>query len=382
MRRLCDERPTVGSGYYATLVYPMLARQIDGLLRRKDGASEFQTSLETVSGPRSFDVNIRLLVDLSEKHVGRVIILTDVTDYERAKRDAEAASRAKSRFLATISHEIRTPINGIIGIGHLLQEGPFTDEQHRLVKALLSSGELLVGLVDDVLDYTHAEHEPALHLASIRLEDPFGSVVDLTLVPARQKGLSLDVAIRRIRACDNARKAATPILVVTADLATASGRSGREFGADGLLVKPFGPNDLRGAMAAALGRTEASERPRPADSEILALDPSVMARLKDDLGSERVESILRAFLKTAPETARQIQAAAGRADGAAVADFAHALQSGANVVGLYRLGRAADRLERDAIRLGRTALARAATDLDGEITVAMNALAAMIIAEP
>lgn len=70
---------------------------------------------------------------------------------------AEAANRAKTRFLSSMSHEIRTPLNGILGIAQINRDGASSSRQIELAETLLSSGEILKSMVDDILDHAKIE---------------------------------------------------------------------------------------------------------------------------------------------------------------------------------------------------------------------------------
>jgi PAS domain S-box-containing protein len=111
-----------------------------------------------------------------------------------AKEEAEATSRSKSAFLATISHEMRTPLNAVIGAAGLLDNTTLDSDQRELLGLLKRSGDSLLAVVNDVLDFTKIESghieldERPFHLQQIVRESV--SLVDHS---ARFKGLRIDV---------------------------------------------------------------------------------------------------------------------------------------------------------------------------------------------
>ena len=131
--------------------------------------------------------------------VGTLIDVTTQRNAEFALRDkqaAELASRAKTEFLSRMSHEMRTPLNAVIGFSQLLLSHPGeTDapEVRGYAEHVLRAGEHLLALVNDVLDLQRVEEgHVALELADIALDTVIARVVDLLSSGADRRGVGFD----------------------------------------------------------------------------------------------------------------------------------------------------------------------------------------------
>lgn len=122
--------------------------------------------------------------------------LSDIAEHYRRtaddRRRAELASDAKSRFLTTVSHELRTPLSGIIGLTDVLRSTELSAEQESFVAAMRNSGTLMLGLVDDMLDFAKIE-AGRFDLAPqpTALEPTLEEIAELFFSRADAKGLDL-----------------------------------------------------------------------------------------------------------------------------------------------------------------------------------------------
>ncbi|CAG0997415.1 partial Sensory/regulatory protein RpfC, partial [Rhodocyclaceae bacterium] len=133
-----------------------------------------------------------VLFDDSERKAGERRIATLNAELERRAMAAEAANGAKSRFLATMSHEVRTPLNAIMGFTELLQLDDLQPAQRKMLDAVDAASRQLLDILDDVLEVARVETPDALVLeaADFDFDDLMRRVVEPAAAKARAKGLA------------------------------------------------------------------------------------------------------------------------------------------------------------------------------------------------
>jgi signal transduction histidine kinase/ActR/RegA family two-component response regulator len=122
--------------------------------------------------------------------------------HEAALRQAEQHSAAKSRFLAAMSHEMRTPLHGVLGLARLLREDETRPTAAHRLDLLQRSGDHLLALIDDVLDFSRIEAGPLrVSHAPFALDALVDEVAAVTAVQAARKGLLVRTDFQLPRPC-------------------------------------------------------------------------------------------------------------------------------------------------------------------------------------
>jgi signal transduction histidine kinase/DNA-binding response OmpR family regulator len=185
IRRLSDVAREVAEGHFDQELEAAtgdevgeLAWSLDVMLRRlrdyRDQVEDYQRNLETQVEERTLALQQR-----TQEALGLA-------------KEAQEANRSKSQFLANISHEIRTPMNGVLGMTALLLDTELAPSQRRFAITVHQSAQLLLGLINDLLDFSRAEAgRLQLEPRDFDLRDAIEDVVDMLAEQAHASGLEL-----------------------------------------------------------------------------------------------------------------------------------------------------------------------------------------------
>ncbi len=149
-------------------------------------------------GHELFESNVLLarqvMARTRELEQANELLRAEERELKKAKEAAEAAARARSTFLTTMSHEMRTPLNGVLGMTALLMDTDLSEEQGQHLETIDTCGRTLLQLINDILDFSKLDSH-GLEAESL-LFDPRGVVRDVVAIvkeSAAAKGLGLDV---------------------------------------------------------------------------------------------------------------------------------------------------------------------------------------------
>jgi signal transduction histidine kinase/CheY-like chemotaxis protein len=162
------------------------------------GRRRFDAVLDTVAGPTSYEWEQTPLADGGSVLIGRDVSAARASSsaLEGAAAAAEARAKAKDELFAAVTHELRTPLAGVLGLAKLLCSTTLNGEQRDYVAALEDSGRHLLGLVEDMLDAAKlAAGDAGLAPRDVDPHALVESVASLLAPRAREKGLELAVFV-------------------------------------------------------------------------------------------------------------------------------------------------------------------------------------------
>lgn len=171
-----------------------------GIAFRPGGKAHcYDVEIATPYGQRIFTWHDVVTNDPTSSRLVISSLARDVTDEraalvarEDARLRAESANAAKGRLLATVSHEIRLPLSGILGMNHLLSQTKLSREQRNYLDSMKQSGQALVQLVEDLLDFSTMEAGRfKLNPRAENLRQLIESVVEMLAHRAHEKGIEI-----------------------------------------------------------------------------------------------------------------------------------------------------------------------------------------------
>jgi len=130
--------------------------------------------------------------DVSKRHVAEERASSSRSQLEEARTRAEDANRAKSEFLASISHDLRTPLHGLLGMAELLEQTHLTNEQQEYLSAIQESGDTLLARLNDLLDLSKIESgQLDLQGVDFDLVEAVEGLIDILGGQATSRGIHL-----------------------------------------------------------------------------------------------------------------------------------------------------------------------------------------------
>jgi signal transduction histidine kinase/CheY-like chemotaxis protein len=186
---LSNEKAAISNCTY--LEYLAAHEQFSGHFEMKAEIQKNLCQLEFAVYKLLHDGNIIFAVFISDVTRIAQLKMAEQAALEQARQSA-AEAKAKSEFLANMSHEIRTPMNGVLGMAELLKETPLKPNQLHYVRTIYNSGKALLGILNDILDYSKIESgKLVLETVELNLEDLLDECVSVFTLHASDRRVSV-----------------------------------------------------------------------------------------------------------------------------------------------------------------------------------------------
>lgn len=197
VQRLSSMRTAAWTGTGVALALSLLAGI--GFYRLQSRIEQFRRKIEQLNTELEAKVAERTVqLDTSNKQLAEEVIERRRSEAEakQARRAAETANRTKSEFLATMTHELRTPMNGVVGMANVLLTTPLDEDQTECVQIIRSSGESLLGIVDNILDFSMLEGEElGMEVVPYDPREVVQNVVAVLSTRAEDKNLAIQMKV-------------------------------------------------------------------------------------------------------------------------------------------------------------------------------------------
>eukprot|EP01112_Ceratiomyxa_fruticulosa_P012985 TRINITY_DN3624_c0_g4_i1.p1 TRINITY_DN3624_c0_g4~~TRINITY_DN3624_c0_g4_i1.p1 ORF type:complete len:978 (-),score=172.85 TRINITY_DN3624_c0_g4_i1:9-2942(-) len=170
------------------------------VLAHRDRAKTFSTEERSLLEALSEQIGTALTQSqlLEIQKIQNQTLVSKNHDLEKARQAAEIANSSKSEFLAMMSHEVRTPLNSIIGLTGLLMEGDLDEVQKDYVCTVQQSGEALLAIIKDILDYAKIDlGKVVLTMKPFMIRDCIEETMDFLSSTAAKKGLQLSYIMEK-----------------------------------------------------------------------------------------------------------------------------------------------------------------------------------------
>ncbi|MCL1805494.1 MAG: response regulator [Clostridiales bacterium] len=183
----------IGTSYDAISLYPSGSQYCPITALHENRETEVMYQAESGHYYKGF---AHYLLDTDGSSIGYIVVSNDVTEIENARQKAEEASRAKSDFLSNMSHEMRTPMNAIIGMTAIGKTAPDNEKKDYAFQKIEDASTHLLGVINDILDMSKIEaNRFTLSFTEFVFERMIRRVVDVVNFRVEERRQKLTVRI-------------------------------------------------------------------------------------------------------------------------------------------------------------------------------------------